>query len=732
MTRDAVAAAAIRRPLAVLILAVVLVGVAWVAPARAQVSLPAGFVDEPIASVSFPTALAFTSDGRLLVTTQAGELRVVVGGTLVTTPALTLGSRVCTQSERGLLGVAVDPAFAQAGENWIYLYYTHNDGVSCRNRIARFRLSPANVIDPSSEQVLVDGIPSPGANHNGGDLHFGRDGLLYASVGDGGTDLDGTGCCAANDNARHPHLLLGKILRIEKDGGIPAANPFQGAGTGRCNVTGGASAGTTCREIYATGLRNPFRIAFDGDAPGTRFFINDVGQNRAEEVSLGQAGADYGWNVCEAIWNPHSPSTNALCTPPGSAVAPLHHYRHDEQNCRTITGGAFVPIGVWPAEYDRDYLYGDYICGKIFRLENDGSNRRELASGLGGGSIVAMTFRPSEQALYYATYAPPSNPQVRRIRYTGAANRSPVATIAATPASGPAPLAVSFDGRGSTDPDGDPLAYTWDLDGDGIFGDSTSPTPSRTYGAGTHTVRLRVTDGRGGESTTSTTVRADEPPSPPSSGRAPVLVGRALTGELLHADPGLWHGVQPVAFEYRWERCGSAGRTCRPVAGAGGRSYRLRAADLGRRLRVVVTARNVAGSGRAASSLAPVVRSAVVLHRIQPRARTLNGEWVELRNRARVPVSLRGWTLGNGAGAGYRFGPRRVPPGATVRVHTGRGANTARHRYWQRARSVWRNTRGHATLVAPGPRLADACRYAGPFRTHLCRRGSTTRTIRVG
>ena len=730
MTRAAVAAVAIRRPPTVLILSVALLAAAWAAPARAQVSLPAGFVDEPVASVSFPTALAFTPDGRLLATTQAGALRVVVGGMLVPTPALALGSRVCTQSERGLLGVAVDPAFAQAGENWIYLYYTHNEAGSCRNRIARFRLSSTNVIDPASEQVLVDGIPSPGANHNGGDLHFGKDGLLYASVGDGGTDLDGTGCCADNDNARHRHLLLGKILRIETDGGIPAANPFQGAGTARCNVTGGASAGTTCREIYATGLRNPFRIAFDADAPGTRFFINDVGQNRAEEVSLGQAGADYGWNVCEAIWNPNSPNTNALCTPPESAVAPLHHYRHDEQNCRTITGGAFVPVGPWPAEYDRDYLYGDYICGKIFRLENDGSSRRELASGLGGGSIVAMTFRSSEQALYYATYASPSSPQVRRIRYTGAANRSPAAAITAAPTAGPAPLAVSFDGRGSTDPDGDALAYTWDLDGDGTFGDSTSPTPSRTYGAGTHTVRLRVTDGRGGESTTFTTVRADEPPSPPSSGRAPAVAGRALTGELLRVDPGLWQGTEPVTFEYRWERCDGAGRTCRPMSGAVGRSYRLRAADLRRRLRVVVTARNAAGSVKATSALAPVVRSAVVLHRIHLRARTLNGEWVELRNRAEVPVSLRGWTLGNGAGAVYRFGPGRGPGGATVRVHTGHGTNTARHRYWQRTRLVWPNARGRATLKAPGPRLADACRYAGASETHVCRR--PIRPVRVG
>ena len=698
-----------------------LVAAAWVVPSQAQATLPSGFVDEPVASVSFPTALAFAPDGRLLVTTQGGQLRVLEGGTLLPTPALTLGSRVCTNSERGLLGVAVDPAFTPLADNWVYLYYTHNDSVAggCQNRIARFRLPPSNVVDPASEQVLVDDIGSPGGNHNGGDLHFGKDGLLYASVGDGGTDLDGTGCCQLNDNARHPELLLGKILRIEKDGGIPPGNPFQGAATARCNVTGGTSPGTTCREIFASGLRNPFRLAFDHEAPGTRFFINDVGQGRAEEVDVGQSGADYGWNVCEAIW---SASSGAPCTQPAGAVPPVHFYRHDDgQNCRTITGGAFVPTGAWPADYDRDYLYGDYICGKIFRLENDGSSRREFAAGLGGGSIVAVTFRAGEQALYYATYAPSTNPQVRRIRFTGVPNRTPTAVAVAEPPSGPAPLAVTFDARGSSDPDGDALAFSWDLDGDGAFGDSTSATPARTYAAGTHTVRVRVTDGRGGDDTASTTVRADERPAPPVSARAPAATGRALVGELLRADPGVWDGADPITLEYRWERCDRAGRRCAVVGGAVLRAYRIRAADLGRRLRVAVTARNAAGSATARSAVTAPVASAVAFVRIRPQARTLNGEWVELRNRAQVAVSLRGWSLRNGAGAAYRFGAAAVPAGATVRVHTGRGRETERHRYWQRSGTAWNDVRGRARLHTPGGRLADACRYARVSRSvHAC------------
>jgi hypothetical protein len=435
-------------------------------------------------------------------------------------------------------------------------------------------------------------------------------------------------------------------------------------------------------------------------------------------VDLGLPGADYGWNVCEAIWQPGSA---ALCTPPPGAAAPIHVYRHDEQNCRTITGGAFVRVGAWPSDYDRDYLYGDYICGKIFRLENDGSGRREFASDLGGGSIVAMAFRASDQALYYATYAPSTNPQVRRVRYTGQANRNPNAAVVAAPASGPAPLAVTFDARGSSDPDGDSLAYSWDLDGDGSFGDSMSPTPTRTYAPGTHTVRLRVTDGRGGEATTATTVRADEPPSAPSSRRPPAVTGRPLTGELLRADPGLWHGSGPIAFEYRWHRCDRSGRRCAALAGALRATYRVRAADLGRRLRVSVSARNVTGSATARSAVGPVVASAVTLVRIRPRARTLNGEWVELRNRARVAVSLHGWTVRNAAGATYRFGRRTLPAGATVTLHSGRGRETARHRYWQRSRAAWTDVRGRASLHVPGGTLADECRYGGsPRPVHAC------------
>ena len=222
---------------------------------------------------------------------------------LLSTPALNLSSRICSDSERGLLGVAVDPQFNS--NRYVYLFYTFDKFNNCAtntanvpvNRVSRFTLSTNNVIDPQSERVLINNIPSYAGNHNGGDLGFGKDGLLYVSVGDGGCDYAGnSGCAASNDAARDKHALLGKMLRITKTGGIPTGNPFRGANTARCNVSGRTQVGKTCQEIFATGLRNPFRIAFAPNVTGTKFFINDVGQDAWEEIDQSRRGADYGWN----------------------------------------------------------------------------------------------------------------------------------------------------------------------------------------------------------------------------------------------------------------------------------------------------------------------------------------------------------------------------------------------------------------------------------------------------
>ncbi len=230
------------------------------AAAPLEATVPAGFSDTLVASVGAPVGLAFLPGGRLLVTTQGGLLLLISGGVLLATPALTIpAAGICTQVERGMLGVTVDPAYPVSP--YLYIYYTANTAGGCVNRLSRFTLADgSDIVTPASELILVDNMPSVAGNHNAGEAKFGPDGTLFSSVGDGGCDYAGdSGCDAANDASRDQQTLTGKLFRINKDGSIPADNPFQGAGTARCNVTGRTPPSGRCDEstVRPRRLRQP-------------------------------------------------------------------------------------------------------------------------------------------------------------------------------------------------------------------------------------------------------------------------------------------------------------------------------------------------------------------------------------------------------------------------------------------------------------------------------------------
>src|ERR1700752_665763 len=241
--------------------------------------LPSGFTETALTGngLSNTTAMALHPDGRIFVCQQTGELRVIKSGVVLPTPFLSLP--VNFSGERGLLEVAFDPNYAT--NRFVYVYYTATTP-AIHNRVSRFTANSANedVAVAGSEFVLLDLENLSATNHNGGAIHFGPDGKLYIATGEN----------AVPSNSQSLANRLGKILRINSDGTIPADNP-----TTFPNIAG-SPAGLN-RAIWAVGLRNPFTFSFQA---GTgRMHINDVGQGTWEEVNVGTAGANFGWPTCE-------------------------------------------------------------------------------------------------------------------------------------------------------------------------------------------------------------------------------------------------------------------------------------------------------------------------------------------------------------------------------------------------------------------------------------------------
>ncbi len=441
-----------KKHVSVLLVLMVVVGLLLPGDVRAFDPLPAGFSDRvEVGGIEKPTSIAWLPDRTLLSTSQNGQVYREGGAAGANgVQILDLGNAVCVGSETGLLGLAVDPDFA--AQRFVYLYYTHhkgggscNDAANRANRVSRFTMDGAQSL--GGEQVLLDNISAKNGNHNGGDLQFGKDGLLYISVGDAGQDLVTGDTGDANGNARRLTLLNGKILRITPEGGIPSSNPFTGPGSAPCAASGRAAAsgkGVTaekrskkakkqkrqkqrkkkkkrrqlqnapiCQEIFATGLRNPYRIAFDPDsgANNQRFFINDVGGSAWEEIDAGAAGADYGWNEREG---PCRVGSTTNCAPDNRFTAPLFAYEH-KAGCNVITGGAFVPNNsAWPNEWDNRYLFADLGCQKLFYIDEQNPGSTLVPFGTGSGA-THLAFGPDGQ-LYYTDFFSGS---VNRIAFTG-------------------------------------------------------------------------------------------------------------------------------------------------------------------------------------------------------------------------------------------------------------------------------------------------------------------------
>lgn len=434
-------------------------------------TLPAGFAESVFATgLTRPTQMAVAPDGRVFVAEQAGTLRVVQNGAVLSTPFVSLA--VDSDGERGLVGVVLDPNFSTNG--FVYVYHTvPGSGTAAPfNRVSRFTAS-GNVAVPGSEVVLLDldplGAPT---NHNGGPMAFGADGKLYVAVGENNV----------GGNAQLLTNRLGKILRLNPDGTIPADNPT--AFDGLAGTPAGAN-----RAIWAVGLRNPFALSVQ---PGTgRIFINDVGQGSFEEINDGRAGANFGWPVTEG---PEPAGVSGVTypvasyarngTPPFAGIA--------------ITGGTFYnpPAAQFPTSFVGSYFFTDFTAGFINRFDPATGTLSNLATELTGQLVTDLDVGPAGQLLYLALGGP---------------NGGAIYQVTFTPPQGPPPVSIAV-GSGSgdavarlTDPAGSPLqtvtafpGFTGgvrvaaaDVTGDGV--------PDLIAGAGPGgSPRVRVFDGATG------------------------------------------------------------------------------------------------------------------------------------------------------------------------------------------------------------------------------------------
>jgi glucose/arabinose dehydrogenase len=320
-------------------------------------------------------ANAGDGSGRLFVLVRSGAIRVIRGGKLLDAPFLDITNKVGSRgSEQGLLGIAFHPKYSQNG--FFYINYTDLNGNTV---IARYHANAgSDQADPASETVLLH-VRQPFPNHNGGGMAFGPDGYLYLGLGDGGSQGDPQG------NAQSTQSLLGKLLRLDVDRGspyaIPADNPF--------------AKGGGLPEIWAYGLRNPWRFSFDAQTHD--LYIADVGQDTYEEIDFlpagAPAGANFGWRYREGM-HPYGGDVPAGV----KMIDPIYEYTHQQGGC-SVTGGYVYRGKALPA-WQGVYLFADYCTGYVWGLirGTDGAWTGEVLFQTG---LAITSFGVDEQGELY-------------------------------------------------------------------------------------------------------------------------------------------------------------------------------------------------------------------------------------------------------------------------------------------------------------------------------------------
>lgn len=546
------------------LLAAVATPVVTAAPANA-VTLPAGFQEQVVFSgLNLPTNIEFARDGRVFVAEKGGRIKVY-DDLADTTPTVfaDLSANVHNQHDRGLLGLTLHPQFPT--QPYVYVLYSYDappgqtapywndncaavggtNGGQCVVTGRLSRLTAAGNVMTGTEQVLLQDWCQQYASHSVGDLRFGADGMLYVSAGDGASydvvDYGQRGnpvnpCGDPPGGTMTPPTAEGGALRSQDlrtpadptglDGTVLRLDPATGQAAPGNPLAG--SADPNARRIVADGLRNPYRMTI---RPGTNeVWLGDVGWTRWEEINRvvdPTAGvANFGWpcyegagrqsgydganlNICENLY------TGA------GQTAPFFAYDHaapvvPNETCPTgsssIGGMAFYPTsgGSYPAAYQGALFFSDYSRDCIWAMLPAApgglpvtSNRQTFAAA--AANPVDLAVGPGGD-LYYVDIG---GGAVRRIRYFPG-NQPPVASLTATPTSGTAPLTVTFDATGSTDPDPADqglLRYEWDFTNDGVV-DSTTATVQYTYPAGgPYTARLRVVDTLGASDTRTVTIQ---------------------------------------------------------------------------------------------------------------------------------------------------------------------------------------------------------------------------------